>query len=311
MPSPPVLPVSQAAQISPAASFSQAPAVSPMPDWQKAAGGHLEFDVAAIHLAQPDTFKPPLFPLSPDDSYVQTGGHFFAQFPLSVYIEFAYKLWLTDEQRSALVAHLPKWVSSDSFVIEARAPGNPTKDQMRLMVQSLLVERFKLALHFETRNAAVYALVLEKPGVLGPKLRPHAQGPPCDPNANLRDPAWVEAQRNVFPAMCDMFALRVAKDNTYTLGSRDATIPGIGYALPSLGHLGRPVIDQTGLSGRYDFVLEWNKEPDAGAAPPSAADIPQTSFLEALHDQLGLKLKSTRADISVPVIDHLEQPSEN
>ena len=97
-----------------------------------------------------------------------------------IYITFAYKLWPTQQQGEALLAQLPKWAREESIVIEAKADGNPTKDQMRLMVQSLLADRFKLTLHFERRQTPVFALALAKPGRLGPKLRPHAEGPPCD-----------------------------------------------------------------------------------------------------------------------------------
>jgi bla regulator protein BlaR1 len=281
--------------------------------WEKAAGSKMEFEVASIHLEKPGNFKPPLFALSPDDSYVSAGGRFFADFPLLVYIEFAYKIWLTEEQRSALLEHLPKWVSSQSFVIEGRAPGNPTKDQMRLMVQTLLEDRFKLRMHFETQTASVLALVLEKPGTTGPKLRPHDQGPACDPNPQLQDPAWVASHKDVFPFICDMFGLRGGADGKLKLGSRNTTMALLARSLPSVTNLGRPVVDQTGLTGRYDFVMEWTPEPHSAPVPvaDSQENAGMTTFLEALHEQLGLKLKPAKAPIEVPIIDHVESPSEN
>jgi uncharacterized protein (TIGR03435 family) len=281
--------------------------------WEKAAGGKMAFEVVSIHLEKPGNFKPPLFALSPDDSYVSTGGRFFADFPLSVYIEFAYKIWLTDEQRSALLEHLPKWASSQSFVIEGRAPGNPTKDQMRLMVQSLLEDRFKLKMHFETQTASVLAMVLDKPGATGPKLIPHDQGPACDPNPQLTDPAWVASHKDIFPIICDAFILRGGADGKMKLGSRNTTMPLLARSLPSVASLGRPVVDQTGLTGRYDFAMEWAPEPHTAPIPvaDSQENEGSTTFLEALHEQLGLKLKPAKAPIEVPVIDHVESPSEN
>ena len=59
-----------------------------------------------------------------------------------------------------MISHLPKWVSTDAFEIQARAPGNPTKDQMRLMMQALLAERFQLTIHFETHEVPVLAMTL-------------------------------------------------------------------------------------------------------------------------------------------------------
>ena len=113
----------------------------------------MSFDVASIRPSKPGTFTPPNFPLSNDDSYGPTAGIFEAHFPLIVYIEFAYKLRLTLGQRESMLANLPKWIAADSFTIQARAPGNPSKNQMRLMMQSLLAERFKLAIHFETKQS--------------------------------------------------------------------------------------------------------------------------------------------------------------
>ena len=281
--------------------------------WEKAAGSKMEFEVASIHLEKSGNFRGPLFALSPDDSYVSTGGRFFADFPLLVYVEFAYKIWLTDEQRSALLQNLPKWAASQSFVIEARAPGNPTKDQMRLMVQSLLEDRFKLKMHFETQTASVLAMVLEKPGTTGPKLTPHDQGPACDPNPQLQDPAWVASHKDVFPIICDAFMLRGGADGKLKLGSRNTSMALFAKSLPSLGSLGRPVLDQTGLTGRYDFAMEWTPEPHTSPIPVADAqeNVGTTTFIEALHEQLGLKLKPVKAPLEVPIIDHVESPSEN
>jgi bla regulator protein BlaR1 len=96
-------------------------------------------------------------------------------------------------------------------------------------------------------------------------------------------------------------------------GSRNTTMDLFAASLPSLGKLGRPVLDQTGLSGRFDFMLEWTPEPN-GPPPPDAAvppDTQGTTFLEALREQLGLKLVSTNGPVQILVIDHIGHPSEN
>src|SRR5438045_115364 len=165
--------------IAPHAALAQAPAI---PDWQRAAGGKRAFEVASVKESQ-GPFAPPSFPLDAGDAFRPTGGLFHADFPVTVYVQFAYKFRFTPEQMQTVLARLPKWVATDRFSIQARAEGNPTKDQFRLMMQSLLAERFKLVLHFETQEAPVFALTLAKPGKLGPKLRPHADGPPCEPFA--------------------------------------------------------------------------------------------------------------------------------
>src|SRR5215471_13526762 len=88
--------------------------------------------------------------------------------------QFAYKISPAEDQSREILAHLPKWATTDRYSIDARGPANATKDQMRLMVQSLLAERFQLAAHFETKDAAVFNLTLVKSDTLGHTLRPHA-----------------------------------------------------------------------------------------------------------------------------------------
>lgn len=133
-----------------------------------------------FHLGEPGKFTPPNFALNIDDTSIPPGRRLLADFPLESYIEFAYKIMPAREQTETMLAHLPKWVATDRFVIQAKAEGKPTKDQMRLMMQSLLADRFKLAVHFETQTVPVLALGLKKSGEIGPRLRPHSQGPSCD-----------------------------------------------------------------------------------------------------------------------------------
>jgi uncharacterized protein (TIGR03435 family) len=276
-----------------------------VPQWQIAAGGKMAFEVASIKQSKPGTFRPPNFPLDVGDAYASVGGRFSADFALPSYIRFAYKLSLTQDQMQSLLAGLPKWVATDNFDIEARAEGNPTKDQMRLMMQSLLADRFKLAIHFETREMPVLALTVVKPGKLGPNLRPHADGPPCD--------ASSVGGSDVFPSRCEVYAMTVKQNRTRMSGSRNTTMALLATAIPSFGSIGRPVVDQTGLTGKFDFTLEWT--PELTSAPPPNPDVPPDTqgptFLEALREQLGLKLDSTRAPLQILVVDHVERPTEN
>src|SRR6266849_9469917 len=131
-------------------------------DWQTAAGGRMAFDVASVkkNTTAPSRARSSDFPLGPGEVYVPNGGRFRAMnYPLVAYIEFAYKI--ADGQEQLLLPQLPKWVTTDRFDIEASAQGNPSKDQMRLMMQSLLADRFKLAVHYETRQLPVYSLLME------------------------------------------------------------------------------------------------------------------------------------------------------
>ena len=248
----------------------------------------MSFEVASVKPSKPGAFRSPNFPLDSGDAFA-AGGRFSADFPVSVYITFAYKLTLTREQRESMLAHMSKWVSTDNFTIQAKAEGNPTKDQMRLMVQSLLADRFKLAVHFETEEAPIFVLTVAKPGKLGPNLRPHAEGPPCDSPAPE-------------PFVCDIYSLEGNNGRLFG-GSRHTTMDLLAAHLPSLGHLSRPVVNQTGLTGKFDFKLEWT---------PETPDSEGPTFLEAIREQLGLKIEvSSRPHPNPDNRDHIERPSEN
>jgi bla regulator protein BlaR1 len=277
-----------------------------IPRWQTAAGGKMAFEVASIRQTAPGKFTSPNFPLDAGNAYASTGGRFSADFAVTTYLEFAYKIWLTHEQKQSLVANLPKWVTNDQFTIQANAAkDNPTKDQMRLMVQSLLADRFQLSMHFETQEVPVFALALVTAGKTGPKLRPHSEGVPCDSPATR-----TGRGADVFPEVCDINVLEGHRDGNVA-GSRNTIIELIAGTFPALGRLGRPVVDQTGLSGRFDFRLDWVPEPDGPVTGDNPPDFRGPTFQEALHDQLGLKLKATVGPIRTPVIDHIERPSEN
>jgi hypothetical protein len=178
-------------------------------DWQTKAGGKMSFEVASVKLSKPDAIRTANFVLDPSDSFQdmrtneRPNGRFSANSPLSSYVRFAYKLHLsTPAQLNDMISHLPKWVSTDVFEIQARAPGNPTKDQMRLMVQALLAERFQLAVHFETHETPVLAMTLAKPGKTGPGLRPHAEGPSCD----------APPSPNMYPPVCGIMGWKFGAD---------------------------------------------------------------------------------------------------
>jgi bla regulator protein BlaR1 len=268
-------------------------------EWQKAAGGKLSFEVASVKQGNPEKFTPPNFALDFLDSFggANPHGRFVAQFPLQAYVGFAYKLFsYSQEQKDAMLAHVPKWVSTDQYVINAQAEGNPTKDQMRLMMQSLLADRFKLVVHFERQEVPVLALVLDKPGKTGAKLYPHSSGLACD------------VPTDVFPRVCDEILAIGRPNNSILMGSRNLTMAQIAAALTAAGRLARPVVDETGLGGRFDFTLEWIRESN-NSGP---ADLQEgTTFQEALQEQLGLKLKSTKVSLDTLVIEHVERPSEN
>jgi uncharacterized protein (TIGR03435 family) len=270
-----------------------------MPEWQTKAGGHAEFDVVSVRLDKGE-LKPPSFALSADDWFRDPHGRFHADFSVSVYLEFAYKIWPTGEEENAMLAGLPAWVRDDPYDVEATAPVDATKDQYRLMMQSMLADRFGLKLHVENREMPVLLMTLEKPGKTGPNLTPHDQAHPCD-----------AVVANAITD-CYGFMAHPAPGGLVEFGSRGAPMELIGKFLGSTGgmtgEISRPVLDRTGLSGSWDFKLQvaspFGKKPEGEVNPGP-------TIMEGMREQLGLRLKPDKAVIPVLVVDHVDRPSEN
>ena len=285
-----------------------------MRDWQVAAGKKLDFEVANIKPNVSDDPPKVNFTLGPGDTYAKTGGRFLASnISLLDYIRFAYKL--TDGQIEILQANAPRWIAATKFDITAKSEiPDPTKDEMRLMMQSLLAERFKLVLHMEKRQFPVLALVLAKPGKLGPQLWPHPAGDDTCSNvvAGPDHPSEAETQWAV-PTVCGgLVSVGVPSAPSHVrIGGRKVPLALLAAHLGEMGQFGRPIIDRTGLSGAFDLALEWGPDPASGPAAPEDDDG-QTNLQEALQDQLGLKLERQKAPIDILLIDHVDQqPAEN
>jgi uncharacterized protein (TIGR03435 family) len=185
-------------------------------------------------------------------------------------------------------------------------------------MRALLAERFKLAIHSETQQMPVYGLVLAKPGMLGPKLVVHPASEPCDTTPptqaeGAKAPPLTVARG--FPAVCGgIMGLPNGTPGMITLGARNVPIGQLASVLTGLGNLGRPVLDQTGLTGRYDFVLELAPTPrleQTDAANDLAADSAGPGLEQALRQQLGLKLESKKGGVQAWVVDHVEHATQN
>ena len=214
----------------------------------------------------------------------------------------------------------PFWVtgsfsaSADFFDISARAPADTSIDQMRLMMQTLLADRFHLVTHYVTADAPVFALVLAKHGVTGPHLRLHPPSDSCAvPESN---PPSAAATQSAPPAMddlppvCGVIAHVPSSAPGQHFGGRAIPLSLLASTVPTMTGLAampRPVVDRTGLSGLYDFTLTWMHDSSGDEA---VADN-TANFHEALKVQLGLQLKPSRAPISFLIVDHVERPSEN
>jgi len=279
------------------------PMPAAIPDWQAAAGGKMEFEVASVREDPSGKYVGPPFSTDADDDFSDAGGLFTADSPLSGYISFAYKL----PQQNPMISNLPQWAKSKHFEIQARAAGKPTKDQMRLMMQSLLADRFKLAVHFEAQEMPVLVMALAKPGKMGPRLRLHADGPPCDVVAPR--PAGAPVTFDMF--RCNLYLAINEPDNVILAGARNTTVQLMAAFFTNVGHM-RPIVDRTGIAGTIDFSMEYTPEKRGGSTAADApADVPGTMFEQAVKDQLGLKLEPAKAPVNVLVVDRVELPTEN
>jgi uncharacterized protein (TIGR03435 family) len=305
---------------------------------QSAPAAKLEFDVASVRQNKSDDRPSSTFSLdngnvystvNKGDVFTPRGSYFAAtNQPLWHYIAFAYNLSGTQELAlrfnyfAGLSSKAPVWVtggfdaSADRFDITARSDQRPTKDQMRLMMQALLADRFNLMVHRETRQAPVFALVLAKPGPTGAALVPHPASDSCavEPAAEGADdrasnqPAQRSTPREL-PRVCGVIAhLPTSATGHICFGGRGVTLSLLASSLPTMTGMAtipRPVIDETGLSGRFDFTLDWVPEFNA---PPDASG---PNFREGLKAQLGLKLEPRQGPVDILVIDRVEHPSAN
>ena len=243
-------------------------------------------------------------PIGPGEPSVTTGGLFRADnIEIKRLIWFAYKM--SQAEVDSLHGKLPQWAVDDRFDIEARGPAKATKDQMRLMMQSFLEDRFKLVIHTETHEVPAFVAVLVKPGETGPQLQPHPADAPC---TSVPQPSPSDLK---LPVACGgIQTMQPTVPGRFRFGARNLTMAAIVSPFDPWGKVERPVVDQTGLSGKFDFSLEFVPQPKA----PTREIQPETggpTFLEALRDQLGLKLKSTTSSAEVVVIDHMEEPTPN
>lgn len=280
---------------------------SDMLAWEKAAGGKVSFEVASIKQDKNEPTEANFggnMPLDAGNAFSPTGGLFSASNQWFVqYMIFAYKL--TQYQYRAIQKQLPDWANNTRYDIEARATGNPTKDQYRMMMQSLLEERFKLAVHFQTVQAPVFALIMDRTGKLGPQLRTHEANRKC----GTGDSAGAKAGPGGFPLRCGIFLpMKASVPGRVRYGASDANMAFVADWLMRGTGTDKPVIDETGL-GQVDFVIEYS--PDAPPNPKFTPDTNGPTFIEALKDQLGLKLISTTAPVSEIVIDHIQEPTPN
>ena len=205
------------------------------------------------------------------------------------------------------------WMNEGRFDIAAKVPAGTTKEQFQRMQQNLLVERFKLALHHEQKEMAIYELAV---GEKGRKMKESAPGV-----APTQEDPWslpkVSMGKDGYPAFPAGHGGMAGFNGHYRWTGVNVSMPEIVKTLS--GQLGRPVIDATGLKGKYDFDMTWiidmsgvqamlaarGATPDDGHPMAEAGEGP--TLQHAVQEQLGLKLNSKKGPGDIVVVDHAEK----
>jgi uncharacterized protein (TIGR03435 family) len=225
----------------------------------------------------------PSDPDRPGKAFTSKGRHMLTiNTNLNDLITFAYGLHVKQ------IVGAPEWFATDKFDIDGvpDVEGEPSSQQFKMLFQSLLTERFGLKFHHDQKELSVYALTVAKSG---DKLIETIHKPGDPTNFGFRKPGELRVSNSTMRDFCD--------------GMQGAVMD-------------KPVVDHTGLTKKYDFLLSWTPDESqfGGRFPvPPATDDPNAppSLYTALQEQLGLKLEPTKAAADVIVIDHVEKPSAN
>jgi uncharacterized protein (TIGR03435 family) len=228
----------------------------------------------------------PSNPSTPGKQFMAKGHQFITiNTTLNDMITFAYGVHTRE------IAGGPGWMQSEKYDLDGKFAGvaDPDDRQWTRMIQRLLTDRFKLTFHREPRELSVFVLTVGKDG---PKLKKSEADPTSLPGIGFRGFGNMPVSN---ATMADFAAMMQG------------------------AVLDRPMIDRTGLSGRFDFVLQWTPDDSQfpGLRPPGATlpagDTPGAppDLFRAVQEQLGLKLDATKAPVEVLIIDHVERPSAN
>ena len=255
------------------ASLVQSPAPSAVFD---------AFEVATIKPTDPDDVNP--------GRYIRMqSAHIFQvkNYTVNGLIAAAYSL------TPRAISGGPSWTESEHYEIIAKTPGDPrpTWDDQMAMLRQLLADRFGLTIHREKKTFPVYEITVAKGGS---KLKDSTALP--DESSNVTSTVHPAAAGGI--------------DYVF-LPARNVTLAQFASVLQR-AILDRAVVDHTGLTGRYDFDLEWTPDETqfAGELTPVSPDSGKPAFVPALQ-RLGLKIEATRAPIEAIVIDRVARPSDN
>ena len=228
----------------------------------------------------------------------------------------------------------PGWLATERYDITAKVPAGTTKEQFRLMLQNLLAERFQVSLHHETKDLPMFALVMAKGGVKM-KESPDAPAAPTE-DGGPKGPSVGYGAAPPKPVMGkdgmpQMPAGGMRGGMMMSVNGGRMRMQASGVQIAQLVNmlatqLSRPVVDQTGLTAKYDYTLDFAPEPGQGHGPmgapmgggpggPGAGDSNDQAgpnLVTAVQEQLGLKLEAKKGPVDLLVVDRAEKtPTEN
>lgn len=266
------------------AVVAQSPA--PSPAQASPAQASPAFEVATIKPVPPDTRASQYIVMQGKDRFV--AKHYTLKLMIAAAYDVSPKAISDGPVSGGRVAGGRGWMDSDHYDIVALTPGTdrPSRDQQMAMLRNLLVERFQLKMHREQKELSIYQLEVAKGG---PKLKPSAEAP-------SEPPALIST---VYPDRIHMPA-------------RNATMTEFASLLQR-AVLDRPVVDKTGLSGRYDFDLDWAPDETqfGGEVPTARGDAPSPPFFTAIEQQIGLRIEAVKGPVMALVIDSAQRPIAN
>ena len=259
------------------------------------------FEVASV---TPSTSLPP-----PGSSGVQIGPEQFdaPSYPLQALVSLAHGM------SGARITGWPEWTRTARYDVRAKTGKPSTRQEVLAMLQTLLAQRFSLKVHRETRQMDIYALVVAKDGVTGPKLQRVEVD--CETKKLLDGSGPGLFPPDARPACgINLRTVRMVAGPSITTSARAAvTMEQLAIGLG--GGVGRPVVDRTGLNGTFDAELTYLTEnPVSPSFPqPSSTQRPPdgVSLRDAIRQQLGLDLRSERGPVEFLVIDSIERPTPN
>ena len=241
-----------------------------------APAGSLTFEVASIKRSQSGAEEGGVRPAAGGKRYV--GNEF-----LKSYLYVAYQV------RPEQIVGGPRWIDSELYDLNAEAEKPSNIEDLHIMLQNLLTERFKLRFHYEAKDMQAYVLTVDKNGPKNLKAHPNATG--GDVILERTVDQVVHEKWSAHCASMDFFVWRFS------------------------AWLDQPMVNRTDLKGCFDFELTFTREPSRrvqeGQLDGVAIDLSGPSIYEALRDQLGLKFESRKASVETMVIDSAERPAEN